>query len=84
MNRRLEALEKSNGDGDPAFPKAQWPPAELCPLCRLPSLGNKGEITWNEEEVYRFLLAFYRGEPEAGWVTKQLGSTASLTGLGGR
>lgn len=53
VNRRLESLEKNSGDGDPAFPKLQWPPSELCPLCRLPSLQRKSDVTWNEEEVYR-------------------------------
>ena len=26
--------------GDPTFPKVQFPPAALCPLCRAPSLDN--------------------------------------------
>jgi hypothetical protein len=54
VNRRLESLEKSSGEGDPAFPKRQWPPSELCPLCRLPSLNKKAAVTWNEEEVHRY------------------------------
>lgn len=53
VNRRLEAVEKNTGDGDPAFPKMQWPPTEVCPLCRLPSLVSKADITWNEDEIYR-------------------------------
>jgi len=54
VNRRLESLEKNSGEGDPGFPKHQWPPLELCPLCRLPALNKKADVTWNEEEVYRF------------------------------
>ena len=54
VNRRLESIEKNSGDGDPASPKIQWPPSELCPLCRLPSLKKKeADVTWNEEEIYR-------------------------------
>lgn len=53
VNRRLETEEKISGDGDPAFPKAQWPTLELCPLCRLPSLQKDADIMWNRDEVYR-------------------------------
>ncbi len=48
MNRRLESLEKSSGEGDPGFPKRQWPPSELCPLCRLPALKKKADVTWQK------------------------------------
>lgn len=37
VNARLERQEEDGKDGDPAFPKQQWPPADLCPLCHLPS-----------------------------------------------
>jgi hypothetical protein len=37
VNERVRLLEEQNADGDPAYPKAQWPPAELCPDCRLPA-----------------------------------------------
>ena len=37
VNRRLQDQEKDGKDGDPAFPKHQWPSSELCPLCHLPA-----------------------------------------------
>ena len=50
--------------GDPFFPKVQWPPPELCPLCRAPSVtagagkgGPDAEPEWNEDEVCHLLLA---------------------------
>ena len=39
--------------GDPAFPKVQFPPADLCPLCRAPSLDN---VSW-QSQVFCSLLA---------------------------
>ena len=45
----------------------QGPTRELCPLCMLPSLGTEQDISWNEDEVYRFLVHFYQGSsPQAG------------------
>ena len=32
VNRRLQDQEKDGKDGDPAFPKHQWPSSELCHL----------------------------------------------------
>ena len=63
MNKRLEESEAKAGDGDPAFPKLQWPPAKLCALCRLPTLAPEQAVSWNLDEVYRFLLKFYGGAP---------------------
>jgi len=37
VNGRLEKQEEEGKDGDPAFPKQQWPPSKLCPLCHLPN-----------------------------------------------
>lgn len=37
VNKRLQEQEKDGKDGDPAFPKHQWPSSALCPLCHLPS-----------------------------------------------
>jgi thiol oxidase len=34
VNRRVGKLEQQYDDGDPAFPKVQWPAAEQCPNCR--------------------------------------------------
>ena len=39
--------------GEPAFPKVQFPPADLCPLCRAPSLDN---VSW-QSQVFCSLLA---------------------------
>jgi hypothetical protein len=65
VNKRLAEDEKSGAtDGDPLFPKVQWPPAELCPLCRLPLPSGQADhsatdVEWNEDEVHRFLVRFY-------------------------
>ncbi|KAK9807842.1 hypothetical protein WJX72_011018 [[Myrmecia] bisecta] len=61
VNKRLAEHESTAHDGDPAYPHEQWPPAALCPLCRLPALEEGGEAQWNEDEVYRFLVKFYGG-----------------------
>jgi thiol oxidase len=71
VNKRLAKQELQDHSGDPFFPKTQWPPPELCPLCRVPRLvtGQAAEQDpeWNEDEVYRFLLNFYgdSGKPDA-------------------
>lgn len=61
VNKRVGEQELQDHSGDPFFPKIQWPPPELCPLCRVPSLatGQDQDPEWNEDEVYRFLLAYY-------------------------
>jgi hypothetical protein len=41
VNQRLARVESTYGhssSGDKLFPKQPWPPASLCPLCRLPQL----------------------------------------------
>ena len=52
--------EFKDHSGDPFFPKVQWPPPELCPLCRAPSVtagatagkaSSEAEPEWNEDEV---------------------------------
>lgn len=58
VNGRLEKQEEEGKDGDPAFPKQQWPPSKLCPLCHLPN-SQETDPRWNEDEIYRFLLKFY-------------------------
>ncbi len=64
--------EAESGDGDPAFPKAPWPPATLCPKCRRPALTDTGDVQWNEDEVYRFLLTYY-GASDAALVVSSKG-----------
>lgn len=62
VNKRVAKQEQADHSGDPFYPKVQWPSPEACPLCRIPSLSTRGpdaEPEWNEDEVYRFLLAFY-------------------------
>ncbi len=66
VNKRVAKEELTDLSGDRLFPKVQWPPPELCPLCRLPSLATAAaaesaarEPEWNEDEVFRFLVRFY-------------------------
>lgn len=58
VNGRLQKQEEDGKDGDPAFPKQQWPPSHLCPLCHLPD-SQDTDPKWNEDEIYRFLLKYY-------------------------
>lgn len=60
VNARLVIQEKesSNGGGDPAYPKVQWPTNEMCDEC------NVETERWNEEAVYRFMMKFYHGKGE--------------------
>ncbi|KAK9792463.1 hypothetical protein WJX73_007606 [Symbiochloris irregularis] len=72
VNKRLQQQEASGDTGDPAFPKLQWPPTVLCALCVLPTLSPDQEPAWNLDEVYRFLMRFYKGDvPGALPVKKQ-------------
>ena len=61
VNARLAEEEKDRGDGDPFYPKLQWPTAEVCALCRAPVLrgAEAAEPQWNEGEVARFLVSFF-------------------------
>lgn len=50
--------------------QVQWPPPELCPLCRLPGAASAAaqgaaalQPDWNEDEVYRFLIRFFGEDP---------------------
>uniref|UniRef100_A0A061S7X1 Sulfhydryl oxidase n=1 Tax=Tetraselmis sp. GSL018 TaxID=582737 RepID=A0A061S7X1_9CHLO len=58
VNMRLEKVEREHGTGDPAMPKVQWPPAEVCADCR-----RKATDEWDEDRLYDFLLRFYGGPP---------------------
>ncbi len=58
VNKRVADEEFKDHSGDPFFPKVQWPPPELCPLCRAPSVTAgatagkaEAEPEWNEDEV---------------------------------
>ncbi|KAI7845151.1 hypothetical protein COHA_001196 [Chlorella ohadii] len=66
VNRRLAAEEDEDPTkGDPAAPHVQFPPASLCPQCRRAEEGAAASdeaVPWDEEAVYRFLLAYYSGE----------------------
>lgn len=42
---------------DPHFPKVQWPPPDLCPVCH--SLKPSGEHTWVQDEVLAFIRNYY-------------------------
>ena len=65
VNARLAEEEKQREDGDPFYPKLQWPPPELCALCRAPLLrgAEAAKPQWNEGEVARFLLKHYTAAP---------------------
>lgn len=65
VNKRLLAEEAASGDGDPAFPKAPWPPVSLCPACRKSTLSEGGDPQWNEEEVFEFLVQYYGASDHA-------------------
>ncbi|KAJ8279655.1 hypothetical protein COCON_G00067210 [Conger conger] len=45
---------------DPAFPKIQWPPPELCPRCH--TVKRNGDHSWNQEEVLKFLKEYFSSE----------------------
>ena len=85
MNKQVADEEFKDHSGDPFFPKVQWPPPELCPLCRAPSVaagaGQGGEPEaepeWNEDEVYRFLVKYYGDAGEKA-------DAASVAYFGGR
>lgn len=85
VNKRLEDQEAESGDADPDYPKVQWPPEGLCALCHLPTLAPELGVSWNVEEVYRFLLRFYGGEPpSAASVRDEHLQLVATTAAGGR
>lgn len=72
VNERVKGIEAKHGDGDAAFPKVQWPPAELCQTCRsehstaiddhggfLSVNGKPGEEAWDNGKVLTFIDGFY-------------------------
>ncbi|XP_043347237.1 sulfhydryl oxidase 1 [Dermochelys coriacea] len=52
VNARLAGTETE----DPEFPKLQWPPPDLCPLCH--GVVNRHHV-WDEAAVLRFLKAHF-------------------------
>ncbi|GMH15184.1 hypothetical protein Nepgr_017025 [Nepenthes gracilis] len=62
VNGRLRKEEASLETGDPKFPKIIWPPKPLCPSCYL-SWGHEnstnGQIDWDQDEVFKFLVGYY-------------------------
>ncbi|XP_016472923.1 sulfhydryl oxidase 2 isoform X3 [Nicotiana tabacum] len=65
VNKRLIKEEASLGTGDPEFPKAIWPPKQLCSSCYLsPSKTSEenNKIDWDEDEVFKFLVSYYGKE----------------------
>eukprot|EP00850_Spirogloea_muscicola_P013071 SM000087S23353 [mRNA] locus=s87:214429:218468:+ [translate_table: standard] len=60
VNERLakEEAEPDGSQGDPAFPKQQWPPLELCPACQAVKPVD-GVHVWDKDAVYVFLVTYY-------------------------
>ena len=66
INERL----RDDPSTDVTAPKVQFPPLDLCPMCRFsaPILNSSPEVfslngvTWNTTEVYTFLLTYYSRE----------------------
>ena len=85
VNARLAEEEKQRGDGDPFYPKLQWPPLELCALCRAPLLrgAEAAKPQWNEGEVARFLLKHYVAAPGTNLLRPQAAKKPGHT-WGGR
>eukprot|EP00927_Polykrikos_kofoidii_P016834 TRINITY_DN17635_c0_g1_i1.p1 TRINITY_DN17635_c0_g1~~TRINITY_DN17635_c0_g1_i1.p1 ORF type:complete len:742 (-),score=116.41 TRINITY_DN17635_c0_g1_i1:129-2354(-) len=52
-NKRIGATEVKTHNGDPNFPKVQWPSVEMCPQCR------RSATRWNLDVVYRYLRGFF-------------------------
>jgi thiol oxidase len=62
VNKRLMKEEKELGTGDPSFPKAVWPPKQLCPSCYRSSNSTADgavQVDWDEDEVFQFLVNYY-------------------------
>ncbi|PIN14316.1 FAD-dependent sulfhydryl oxidase/quiescin [Handroanthus impetiginosus] len=60
VNERLMKEEASLGTADPKFPKIIWPPRQLCSSCYLSkSRKDKGQIDWDHDEVYKFMMRYY-------------------------
>lgn len=72
VNERVGKQEAEGSDGDPAFPKVQWPPSEVCPACRKrgdSDSGSAGSDAWDEAAVLAFLRQYYgdvSALPQAG------------------
>lgn len=84
VNKRLEEHEAHANDGDPSYPKMQWPPAELCALCRMPTLAPETGVAWNVDEVFRFLVKFYGGALPIVAAKEQHLQLVATTAAGGR
>eukprot|EP00232_Nephroselmis_pyriformis_P003304 CAMPEP_0182910012 /NCGR_PEP_ID=MMETSP0034_2-20130328/36068_1 /TAXON_ID=156128 /ORGANISM="Nephroselmis pyriformis, Strain CCMP717" /LENGTH=436 /DNA_ID=CAMNT_0025046305 /DNA_START=80 /DNA_END=1386 /DNA_ORIENTATION=- len=54
VNARIRKEEAARGDGDPAFPKEQWPSPHLCPECH-----RGGDLFAHDDAMYLFLLRYY-------------------------
>ncbi|EIE18688.1 hypothetical protein COCSUDRAFT_49169 [Coccomyxa subellipsoidea C-169] len=81
VNKRVAKQEAADHSGDPFFPKVQWPSPEACPLCRMPTLAAQSadsEPEWNEDEVFRFLMAFYGESAKANAAATLFGNRKAL------
>lgn len=62
VNERLKKEEDSIGTTDPKFPKMLWPPKQLCPECHLltsEKSSDSNQISWDQDEVFKFLVTYY-------------------------
>lgn len=59
VNKRLMKEEASLETGDPKFPKTIWPPKQLCSSCYLSKSSKNGQIEWDNDEVFKFLVSYY-------------------------
>lgn len=83
VNMRVGGIEQRYQDGDPSFPKAQWPTKEMCPDCWMHvksgsflssqrSLARSGSVSnlsrgWDTSEATQ---AIFGEAAEGGWVWK--------------
>ena len=56
----MQKDEADSGDGDPAFPKVQWPTQQMCPACHSRSGGDgTAGSGWDEAAVLAFLKQYF-------------------------
>ncbi|XP_025898719.1 sulfhydryl oxidase 1, partial [Nothoprocta perdicaria] len=82
VNARLAGSDTE----DPKFPKLQWPPPDMCPLCHK---EESGLHAWDEPAVLRFLEAHFSPgnidpgytEPDTELLARERATVAANVGL---